>query len=266
VHAVGEGGAIDARWRRGRDSNPREWRIDLAEVAIDVDLPLHTQPRIAEHLLEYQRDTLPLLKEYYTTSMTARESIDRTSAMKKPGMSRDERRTLDRRNWERLSELSSRLEQVAQQLGALNLQTRDAIIETLGDEPVAYDFLDAYNRLAFPDVYADGRSALGAFNTALALPDLSVPQQSSIKELAGEYRSAYSALCDERIQTNRSFEQKMQAEDGRRAHWELSSERSDALDRLRFQRDELSDKMRQRLRVLLNEEQRTRVRGLDLTR
>ncbi len=265
IHAVRGVSAIDRRWRRGRGDNPREWQIDLAQIAIDVNLPLLEQPRVVEHLLGYQRTALPLLEEYHTTSMTARESIDRTDARKKPEMSRDERRQIDRDTWERLSQLSEQLKKIAQQLGTLNVHARDAIIETLGDDPIAYDFLDAYNRLAFPDVYADDRSVLGAFNTARALPDLPAPQQSSIRELAGEYRSAYHALCEQMIDVNRSFEPQLLAEMNRGAQRRLSAKRSDELDRLRFQRDELSDKMRQRLRVLLNEDQLARVRGLDLT-
>lgn len=112
---------------------------------------------------------------------------------------------------------------------------------------------------AYPDVFKDKMDATTMIAAASAIQDLDASQQSRIEELSSSYRYDYWDICEKMIENHqesasaKSSEKLMNQEDMHRAI---------QLETLKFERKELNDRARMRLRMVLNEEQVKQVPGL----
>jgi hypothetical protein len=108
-------------------------------------------------------------------------------------------------------------------------------------------------------VFRDDRSADEQLRAASSLPDLSSEQRAQLDGIAVEYRGAYQQLCERMIEL--SAQGAADEGQGFDRDWSAIQERQRSMETLVFDRNELSDKARSRLRAVLTEEQ-ARAAGL----
>ncbi|HMN96224.1 MAG TPA: hypothetical protein PKC43_07915 [Phycisphaerales bacterium] len=123
----------------------------------------------------------------------------------------------------------------------------------------AAQFRRKYNREAFPNIFADRESASRYLDRALDLSDLDDVQRLALEKLRDEYTTAYEALSDRMIAAVGGVSMPSM---GDPEGWRSWQEQRNRLDRIRFERDDLSTKTVRRLRQFLSEAQIQRVPGL----
>ncbi len=105
---------------------------------------------------------------------------------------------------------------------------------------------------AYPDVFRKGSDLTTMLTAANAIADLDTAQQSQLESLASTYRFDYWNLCEAMIQNHKS---NASAEGGEGMMSKEDMHRQLRLETLRFERKELNDRIRMRLRMVLNEDQ-----------
>lgn len=129
--------------------------------------------------------------------------------------------------------LDERIHQGLLKIRAHNQAARDALASRL-PESARWAFLAAYRRAGHPGVYEDAQRMHHALGAARRLEDLDARQRGNLDELARTYHIEYEAIC-QRITA---------AIDDRQAR-----------SRHEAERDELNERIRSRLRALLNQQQ-----------
>jgi ubiquinone biosynthesis protein COQ9 len=96
------------------------------------------------------------------------------------------------------------------------------------------------------------RGALSAFR-----------QRTRLRELSAEYRMQYAQLSQQMLELHQAAaEAALASDEGPRPGVRVRGETGNQLERLRFERDELSERARRQLRAILSDEQLQRVSGL----
>ena len=152
---------------------------------------------------------------------------------------RDAKRALTRSNQECVTEL------------LLNLSDEDHAV-------VRMRFVKA----AYPRIFKDKGDAATMLKAAQAIPTLNPQQLGEIARMASQYAQEYWNICESMISIN---EEAAFAESTGRIMSQGDMKRSIIEEKLRFQRSELNDRVRMRLRMTLNEDQVKEVPGLRLT-
>jgi hypothetical protein len=107
-----------------------------------------------------------------------------------------------------------------------------------------------------PDVYKRSESAIPQLERAIALDGISEDQRARLEALQAEYEAVYEMLS-EKIATGGE-----QADPNDSEAWRAMQERMEAEEKLRFQRNERTEKARSEARRILGDELASRVRGL----
>ena len=112
---------------------------------------------------------------------------------------------------------------------------------------------------AYPDVFKKGSDLTTMLQAAKAINGLDPAQQSRLEELASTYRYDFWNLCESMIGNHQS---NASAESGKNIVSKEDIHRQLELEKLRFERRELNDRLHMQLRMILNEEQIKEVPGL----
>jgi hypothetical protein len=127
------------------------------------------------------------------------------------------------------------------------------------------ELADARERARFPGIFDNPRSAQVYLDKALQLSDLADDQRPKVQALADRYRTDHMALCRRMIPSaDELAAEPPTSEDMRemQAYWQKQMEIANRREKLRFERDELSQRTVAQLRRLLNEVQVARIEGL----
>jgi hypothetical protein len=114
-------------------------------------------------------------------------------------------------------------------------------------------------RAAYPDIFKDSRDASKILAAALAIQGLAASQQSALERLSASYKYDYWNLSEEMVKNRQSV---ASSESGEKFFTQADMQREIQLETLRFERRELNDRIRMRLRMILDEEQIKDVPGL----
>ena len=112
---------------------------------------------------------------------------------------------------------------------------------------------------AYPDVFKKGSDLTTLLTAANAIAALETSQASKLASITDAYRSEYWALCESMISNHKS---NATAKSGDGMMTKEDIHRQLRLETLRFERKELNDRLRMRLRMVLKEEQIKDVPGL----
>ena len=140
----------------------------------------------------------------------------------------------------------------------LNRSTLARVSEALPAD-LAGELRRSYDRVAFRNLFDDPRSAEPLLGSALELPDLTAEQREALAESALGYRADYDAVSERMVAVMREASE---AGEDRGRNWQRRLERRNKLEKLRFDRGELNERTRRRLRAILNEHQIERIGGL----
>jgi hypothetical protein len=105
---------------------------------------------------------------------------------------------------------------------------------------------------AYPDVFKKGSDLTTMLTAAKAIGALETSQTSKLASITDAYRSEYWAICESMINNHKS-NASAKGGDGMMSKEDIK--RKLRLETLRFDRKELNDRLRMRLRMVLNEEQ-----------
>jgi hypothetical protein len=221
--------------------------VAVAEAALDPEPLLAVDPMLAE----YEGDFVNMLELRFERMIVfdqGRTMLEATAVTSE-----------GRRDWRvygaefrRLREtLGAPLTSVESDIRELNAATLGSLAARLDDGGVrAFD--RAYQRARHPEVFADPEGLESVLRDALALDDLTGDQRRRLGELIAEHQSMYEDLCEQMVAVRESLETSGR-DRGR------GGGGGNEMERLRFERRELNDKGRRRLRSIMSDEQASRL-------
>ena len=112
---------------------------------------------------------------------------------------------------------------------------------------------------AYPDVFTKSSDVTSMLTAASAIQNLNQSQKSTLDTLSSTYRYDYWNLCEAMIENHQS---NASAKGGEGYMDKEDIHRALNLETLRFKRKELNDRIRMRLRMVLNVDQIKDVPGL----
>ncbi len=271
---TGSGAMFFGGGRFRMDNGGQEERVDLTRAMRDLTFEGENQDVVESLLNTYSDAMTAALREQYETSLVFAAALQRAMAemmeqrQAESGDDEENTRRQFRIGGQRMQEVNEqfgeRRRQTTQRVIDLNRQTVDELRTAL-PENQSRDVRDAYYLAAFPSVYNDRSSAVQQLDAALELPNLTASQRSEILDITADYRGQYDGINLDmvRVQIEQPPAEPSTNERGRRGgDWQRMQELRNEMERLRFSRDELSEKARRRLRALLNSQQVDQIRGL----
>ncbi|MCH6552419.1 MAG: hypothetical protein IH804_10490, partial [Planctomycetes bacterium] len=154
---------------------------------------------------------------------------------------------------------SKRVAEAGQTIAELNRASLGELIEAL-PRAAAESLRRAYNKAAFPTVYTDPAAVGDRLTAAMQLDDLTSEQRSSLEELAASYRPTYEELSRKLVELAKQGQ--INPMNFETVDWQAYQQRTEQVQRLRFDRDELNDRAAIRLKAVLRDEQIQRIGGL----
>jgi hypothetical protein len=238
----------------GRFFGDEEAFIDLLALmgAPDISTEVGTAARGA--LGEYDQRITPILAERLAA---AQDVLRRSEIMRRAGGFNQRRPFGGGSNkaaelaTEKWREARKKLSDINDKVIAVNREMLAMAIDSLSTDG-AWQVRLAYNQAAYPEIFRDERSAEKALQGALALPDLQDHQRDSINELAAAYRADFFAICEQMVSVREQRDFDMF---GDAVPKKEDIEREFTLERMRFDRNELSARARMQLAMLLTDEQ-----------
>ncbi len=162
---------------------------------------------------------------------------------------------------QRWMEIQGRSMRVSERRMQLLQGSWSAILEPLAAEPRDRLTL-AFERQAYPEIFSDARSALPFLERAAEMNDLSDAQRAEVTNLLSRYREEYLGFC-------RAMVPKLEATvppptDAQAAQemWRKRMAQENERAKVRFDRDERSQRAVSQLRRMLTPEQSARIPGL----
>ena len=161
-------------------------------------------------------------------------------------------------DFERYSALMARHGRANQELTERVRGVFRAAIDAATDDPARRTAVwRGYLAVENPSVYNPSESALRQLDDAIALGDLSIEQRGRLDALRAEYEAAYLSLSEKIVEQSAGM-----VAGGDPEGWREYQERAEAVEKIRFQRNERTEKARSEARRILGDELASRVRGL----
>jgi hypothetical protein len=267
----GDQAASLARVRRSRDrqvhsrgpypeylpGSMHEVSVDLLQLLADQDLDRRALERVTEDLGRYETEITKAFRAEYEAAYLLQWALQEWEVVRRP-LDRDTPgiEEIARPYIERVSDRYDTLTGVRRGIRELNEGTLSLIAEGLDDD-AARSLREACQRATYAEIYADPDSAAEPLRAALELDDLTPGQHGLVSDLAAEHERVYARLCTEMIDTAR-------ADPGfpignRPDVWRNLDAREEALQRRLTERDELNERTRRRLALVLTDAQAARV-------
>ncbi|MDY7107778.1 MAG: hypothetical protein SYC29_03995 [Planctomycetota bacterium] len=259
----GGGGGGDVSFVSIGGEENDEASVDVADVVDEMDLPDETMTAIDPLLLEYEQQVTGVFRTRYE----ARQDIDEHMQTMTVRYRRDEARgrsersvSLDAEQFEAMEARRVEARKAEARIIELNRAARDALAGQLG-EPDAPRLRRAYDRRAFASVLRDPGAVAPLLETALAFDDLTADQRRRLTDLAAEYRAAYDECCRKMIELQRGDPAGADSRANPGSDMEAMQRQMREVEKARFERDDLNDRTRAALKVLLTDEQAARLGG-----
>lgn len=153
---------------------------------------------------------------------------------------------------------------INRELAHMNRAALHAAIEHMPSRERA-TLRERYNRQAFPTVYDDPTSPEPKLLAAMRLTELSERQRGRVQDLMMNFRAEYQTLSQELVERymDLSDVEVPERRDRRRRGESLEMVERDglrnAIERIRFDRDELNQRVHRQLRAILDQDQYQRL-------
>jgi hypothetical protein len=119
----------------------------------------------------------------------------------------------------------------------------------------------AFDEHAYPSIFKDSRSASPFIEKALALHDLSDDQRKQLQSLSETSRAEHVDFCRKMLPKKAAGPPPAQAEEMQQ-YWQEQMQVANAREKIRFERDEHSQRAISAIRRILNESQVNKINGL----
>ncbi|MHC5023196.1 MAG: hypothetical protein ACYTGG_04710 [Planctomycetota bacterium] len=241
----------------------REALIDLGEL-VTMAQGLQPSPTQDEALIPYEERLTALLAARFEVALESQRAMDRymaaTIRLQSAG---EEASTTDWMSIYRdiLGPAARQAEKANDTIIALNADWLPKLVELLPAD-AASRLHELYRRRAFPNVFGESDVLEQRVATALALPDLTESQRTSLQELSLEYRPALASLNDKLVELSRSAPSMNWLTDGEEMDWQAFQDHQSRIARVQFDRGELNERAAAKLRRILTKDQVARLGGL----
>ncbi|MBC8203298.1 MAG: hypothetical protein H8E91_05660 [Planctomycetes bacterium] len=142
------------------------------------------------------------------------------------------------------------------------IRSNQVLVDTLLSEIPQEDYWTVrmhYVKVAYPNIFEDKGEVTTILEAASAIQSLDGAQQGEITRMQEQYRQQYWNLCESMIVMNEAAV--LEESNGSMISQSAMKNKIDE-EKLRFERSELNDRMRMRLRMVLSEDQIKHVPGL----
>jgi hypothetical protein len=162
---------------------------------------------------------------------------------------------------QRWMEIQGRSMRVSERRMQLLQGAWSAILEPLAAEPRDRLTL-AFERQAYPEIFSDARSALPFLERAAEMNDLSDAQRAEVTNLLSRYREEYLGFCRAMVPKLEATVPPPTDEQAAQEMWRKRMAQENERAKVRFDRDERSQRAVSQLRRMLTPEQAARIPGL----
>ncbi|MCA9295016.1 MAG: hypothetical protein KC983_00835 [Phycisphaerales bacterium] len=227
--------------------------IELDALDAITQLEATQRATIAPMLADYATERLTMLRQLSEAARAQRLEFEIFTA----AMQREEWRGSDmskamQSRWQAKQQVMKQAATTAADLNRAKLEQIKAKMDPYAASDLAY----AYNMRAYPDLYADAKALNERFTEALGLTDLAPHQRQRVMEISGEFRERFDELTRKMVTMRRE-------RSGETFAMEMPSrkffEREITMERTKFDREEVVSRARERLRLILTDEQRAQV-------
>ncbi len=241
-------------------SDAAEDNVDLSQIVGELELSDEATAQIDPVLLDYELEVTDIFRQSFEVSLRIEETIEKVSVQSTTVEDGRVERELSSENehLNAMEELWGQDHETRRKLIETNRTARDQIMEVL-DVSSAEQFRRAYNKAAFPQIYRKQDTLSHVLAQAMSLPDLTADQRARLGDIVAHYHNEYDSLCEQMVEAQ-SGGSLSGEEDG----WDFSAmqQRAQQIESLKFQRNDLNDRIMAELRLLLTDEQ---IRRLGLT-
>lgn len=266
----GGGGGRGSRGRRVMSfisiggSSSGESVVDLSGLVDELELGDAELSQIDPILSDYEQTVTSQFQTAFESSMRMDEAMEsiRAESTTVSGNGRRRQVNIGGGGMRDVMQTDGRTSREARKaIVELNRITLQKLAQVLPSESM--DRLrDVYNRRSFPDIFNDPKSVRHIIDAVLAQEDLTPAQRMAIQEIALEYRSRYQELSNQMVDLKISQPVPGNDDNIGRRNFQAMQQRQRGMEKIRFDRNDLSDKTRNRIRTALSEEIRERLREL----
>ena len=246
---------IENRYGWGRTNGKA---LDLVDVFIIEDEPMaiseDSNKKLLQAMLAYHQQADSLFNEIVETTYAMNHLSDARMLAEEMNMSSSRAVDMESKWREAYAAILSSRQSL--------IRSNQEVVSTLLSELPEEDYWIVrmhYVKVAFPKIFKDTGNAKTILAAAGTIPTLDPAQQGEIARMGEQYRQQYWDLCESMITLNEAAV--LEESDGRMITQAGIKRRIDE-EKLRFERSELNDRIRMRLRMTLNEDQIKNVPGL----
>ncbi len=232
--------------------------LDLVDVFVIDDASLVLSEKgeaiLQSMILEYHQQADVLFKQFVQAEYDMNHLSD--AMMLTNEMSKSQGNSMDIQQKWRDSFIA--MQEAKQKI----VRSNQGIVDKLLDEIPQDDYWTIrmhFVKVAYPEIFKDKGDVTTLLAAANAIPSLNAFQQGELSRMQEQYRDQYWNLCESMISINEAAA--LQENDGKMITKGAIKQQIDE-EKLRFKRSELNDRMRMRLRMILNEDQIKHVPGL----
>ena len=226
------------------NSDFNETLIDLTHLLDDISLSDIDRRTTEAPLQEYEQKSVVMLELLSEVTM----ELERMYALR--DVIKRERPTAAKALEPRMQKSYDALRETNKTLMTIN-RTHLAKLQEKLSEDARWRFARRYNEQAYPEIYRDDRSAEKLIDSALQLDDLTSSQREGILHLAAAFRDRYYGLSQEMVDIVR--QRPDQVFNGAIPIDMILRELHN--EKLKYERNETSERTRTRIELLLSEEQ-----------
>lgn len=242
-------------------------RIDLIELCLDEQLLDDPSSELRSVLTTYQASINDAMRKRYEVGLEVQRMMERGSAeMFAANQARAARgednegfdMEASMRYQEAMREVNKKMQDASTEVVQLNASTLETLKAALPEEQAA-QLEKAFKRKAYPSVYKDAEMMEKVYAKARSLGSLSDSQRERLDALLTEHQQKDEALRERMIEAlSRST---MSSVPGDQEQWREYQKTQNAMERLRFESDELMARTRRRVQDMLTDEQLAQLGG-----
>lgn len=238
----------------------RGWTVNVFKLVAGIELEPDERRRVLEALADWHRPATELVRRNAALDDSVAGFMNQMMVAQSDGFD-DAGMERIRALVDEMTAVQEEQQQVKQDLLDRNRAGVGAMIDVLSNED-GIRLRNAFRMVSFPAVYEDPHAMTDALLAASRLEGLDDEARGAIYELQQEYDARYGTFCEQIVEVFERMPPLRTAGFSMEHMEERETDRREA-DRIRFERDDYSDKTRDRLRNLLTAEQVTAIGGLE---
>lgn len=259
-HRRAYAGSVNAQYSLGSDHS-NEAVVDVVSLLLEEQPSEETIQRVDNVITQYEENALQAFRNRFEAQLQMQQLADQWTAEITLAAQEDITAVIELQNQYRavMKQPTSLVQQTDLAIVELNRDTLSQLLIQLPDQ-LANSLQTAYNHAAYPSIYQDPSRVERQIAAALKLDDLTPSQREQLVNLGSTYLNEYEKFSEEMIdQLSTSSINVVGLEPEAFRAWQ---EQQQQLAKVKFDRNELNGRAISQLRIILNEEQISRIGGL----